>query len=82
MRRLCAAVFLALSLTSCADLRPDAAYVRADRARFDVIEPIVRALADEDPANDPDLRSSNGLALLALLDGWRVQLEAAERANR
>lgn len=67
---------------SCAHLRPDEAYVRADRARFELLEPMLRALADEDPSNDPDLTGVNGRALLAMLDSWGLQLSQGEKATQ
>jgi len=73
-----AAVLLALTVAGCASMRVSDTYVRADRATFDVVEPVVRALADEDPTNDPDLAGVNGEAVLTMLDSWKLRLEAAE----
>jgi len=59
-------------------LRPDRAYVEADRATYELVSPIVRDLADGDPANDPDLSGVNGVALTQALDSWELRIEAAE----
>lgn len=67
-----------LSLTSCQHFRVQQQYVDADRTTFNVVAPVVRALADEDPANDPDLTGVNGRAVLLMLDTWEIRLEAAE----
>lgn len=73
-----ALMLLALAVCGCKSLRVSDTYVQADRTTFEVVEPVVRALADEDPTNDPDLTGPNGTAVLLMLDSWRMRLEAAE----
>lgn len=74
-----AMVTMMLVLASgCQHFRVQQQYVDADRATFNVVAPVVRALADEDPANDPDLSGVNGRAVLLMLDTWEIRLEAAE----
>lgn len=73
---LAALVTLPLLAVGCATPRED--YVRADRATFDTVAPVIRALADEDPSNDPDLTGVNGEALLGTLRTWELRLKRAE----
>jgi len=73
-----AALPLLIVASGCSSLRVSDTYVQADRTTFDVVEPVVRALADEDPPNDPDLTGVNGEAVLTMLDSWKLRLEAAE----
>lgn len=82
MRRLrtIAAAAALLLLVGCSGLRPDKAFVRAERAHYNSLAPIIRALADEDPTNDPDLRGSNSAALLEQLKDWDKALSDAEAA--
>ena len=79
-----AAGFAALILlSSCKHLQaPQEAYVKADRARFEMLEPMVRALADEDPLNDPDLSGVNGRSVLAMLEAWDLQIRTAEGSDK
>lgn len=70
-----------LFLCSCSHLQPPhAAYVAGDRATFNVIDPVIRNLADGDPTNDPDLTGANSSGLLVMMDSWRLRLESAETA--
>ena len=67
--------------TSCktlANYKVPQTYVQADRATFEVIEPVMRALADTDPSNDPDLSGANGAAVLTMLDTWEARIDNAE----
>lgn len=74
-------VFL-LSLTGCENFRVQQQYVTADRATFDVVAPVVRVLADDDPENDPDLSGVNGKAVLLMLDTWEIRLKSAEGGDQ
>lgn len=70
-----------LSLCSCQALqgfKVSESYVAADRQTFDVVAPTLRAFADADLLNDPDLSGANGTAVLTMLDTWQIRLEAAE----
>ena len=66
----------------CTALQVQNQYVGADRATFDVVAPVMRALADDDPENDPDLTGINGRSVLLMLDTWELRLEAAEGIER
>ncbi len=66
-------------LAGCSALNVDAEYVKADRATYDLVAPIVRDLADTDPTNDPDLTGVNGRAVISALDSWQLRLEKAEQ---
>lgn len=59
-------------------VQPDEAYVKADRAHYEFIEPVLSALADEDPDNDPDLTGVNGQAVMLSLTTWLLRIEQAE----
>jgi len=73
-----ASVALLSSCDSLSQFRPAPAYVAADRATFNVVAPVVRDLADDDPSNDPDLTGVNGEALLQLIESWELRLTSAE----
>jgi hypothetical protein len=74
-----------IALPSCAlfdnAIPPQKAYVEADRATFDAIAPVVTALCDTDPTNDPDLTGVNGQALLQTVQTWELRIEAAEEGE-
>lgn len=72
------AAVVAVSLTGCTALRPSDDYIRGDRGTFDAVAPIVRKLADDDPANDPDLTGVNGRAIILAVDLWETRLTDAE----
>lgn len=72
-------VALVATLCSCpANEAIQRQYVKADRATYDAISPVVRDLADDDAENDPDLSGVNGEALLMLVNSWDDRLTAAE----
>lgn len=71
---------LAVVFTSCGTLQykvPEQ-YVAADRATYNVLAPVITALADTDPDNDPNLTGANGSAILLLLQGWDFRVSQAE----
>ena len=79
MRKMAPVLFAILA--SCTGLRPDPAYVTADRATFDTVAPVVQLLADTDLANDPDLSGVNGESLLLTISTWELRLKAAEKGQ-
>lgn len=74
-----------LAAPGCAALQglqsPAATYVSAERETYNSVAPIIQALADTDPSNDPDLSGVNGQAVLVLLESWNLRISAAEKAN-
>lgn len=84
-KRLMGLLCVVVALVSACALMPDTKnlkvpvlYVEADRATYEAIAPVITALADTDPSNDPDLTGVNGLALLQALQTWEQRLQEAE----
>ena len=80
MKNLLAVVILVPFVGGCGALRVQDTYVRADRATFDVVAPIVRNLSDGDPSNDPDLTGVNGRSVQQMIASWELRLEKAEKS--
>ena len=83
LSRLCLVGATLTVLLGCSQLHtPDESYVRADRATYDVVAPVIRLLADSDPTNDPVLTGSNGLGLIQVITTWEARIRAAEARHQ
>ena len=83
MKMLCAVLISAVvgctMFPSAEELSVPGNWIVADRATFNAVAPVILALTDSDPSNDPDLTGVNATALRHAVQTWQIRLQMAER---